>query len=93
VKNVHAVIFDSLPSDKSFTNIILSTSADGVTWEKAERSGSKEARARPHGTAVLSQLEAGTIIPGRQVRYLKFEIQSKTPLPLSLQRVEMYGDE
>ena len=93
IENVHAVVFDSLPSDKNFANIILSTSVDGTTWEKAAKSGSKEAQLRPHGTVVLSQLETGTIVPGKQVRYLKFEIKSKTPVPLSLQRVEMYGDE
>jgi alpha-L-fucosidase len=88
VKNVKAVIIENRPGERRTDGLILSVSEDRQNWVKAWQSQKWEQK----WLALVTRFHAGMDVPGRPVRYLRFETQGETPRPMLLQRVEVYGE-
>ena len=89
VKNVKAVVIENRPGEKRTQGLILSTSEDGVNWEKSWHAIKWE----PRWVVPVTRFHAGINAPGRPVRYLKLETTGDQPRALVLNRFSVYGDE
>lgn len=89
VKNVKAVVIENRPGEKRTEGLILSTSEDGVNWEKSWHAIKWE----PRWIVPITRFHAGINAPGRPVRYLKLETTGDKPRALILNRLSVYGDE
>jgi hypothetical protein len=88
VKTVKAVLIENRPGERRTDGLILSVSEDGQKWVKAWQAQKWEQR----WLALVTRFHAGADVPGRPVRYLKFETRGETPRPMLLQRVQVYGE-
>jgi alpha-L-fucosidase len=88
VKTVKAVLIENRPGERRTDGLILSVSEDGQKWVKAWQAQKWEQT----WLALVTRFHAGADVPGRPVRYLKFETRGETPRPMLLQRVEVYGE-
>jgi alpha-L-fucosidase len=88
VKNVKAVVIENRPDERRTEGLILSVSEDGQKWVKAWQAPKWEQK----WLALVTRFHAGMDVPGRPVRYLKFETRGESTRPMLLQRVEVYGE-
>lgn len=88
VKTVKAVVIENRPNEHRTDGLILSVSADGQKWVRSWQAQKWE----PIWLAPVTRFHAGVDVPGRPVRYLKFETLGGTPRPMLLQRVQVYGE-
>jgi len=65
--------------DLRWTRVVDITAWQAQKWEQRR-------------LALVTRFHAGMDVPGRPVRYLKFETRGETPRPMLLQRVEVYGE-
>ena len=88
VKTVKAVVIENRPGERRTDGLILSVSEDGQKWVKSWQAQKWEQQ----WLALVTRFHAGVDVPGRPVRYLKFETGGETPRPMLLQRVQVYGE-
>jgi hypothetical protein len=87
IENVTGLVIENRPGEHRTEGLILSISEDGRQWTKIWTASDWQ----QVWEVVVAATQAGAEVPGRPVRYLKFETRPTKPAPMLLQRVEIYG--
>ena len=87
IENVTGLVIENRPGEHRTEGLILSISEDGRQWTKIWTASDWQ----QVWEVVVAATQAGAEVPGRPVRYLKFETRPAKPAPMLLQRVEIYG--
>ena len=89
VKTLEGVRIENRAGENRNAGLEVSLSEDGQRWTRVWRAAGVDA----YWEFPVTQTVAGADVPGRPARYLKLEKTSRTPAPLLLRRIEVYGQE